>query len=63
MVGQANAMPLVSGLNGEVPPGRPTFLASSPLVITAEHDGEQVRTYQDVRLAGTRVRNTYAIYL
>ena len=54
MIGQANAMPLVSGLNGEVPPGRPTLLASSTLVVIAKHDGEQVRTYQDVRLAGTR---------
>lgn len=54
VIAEANAMPLVSTLNGEVPPGEPTLVMTSAEVLNLMRDGQQVRVYRDTRDAGTR---------
>ena len=54
VIAKADAMSLVSTLNGKVPPGKATLVESSTMLLDTTHDGQQVRVYRDVRLAGTR---------
>lgn len=53
-VQQAAAMPLVTTINGEVPPGTPSLVHTSALDVRTIRDGLQVRVYRDVREPGTR---------
>lgn len=48
------AIPLMTTLDGKVPPGRPTLVASSVKVLEAPHAGGIARAFREVRLAGTR---------
>lgn len=54
VIDEANAMPLISQINGMVPPEQPTLVHTSALVLNVMRDGQQVRVYRDVREAGTR---------
>jgi len=54
VIDKANAMPLVSSVNGSVPPGKPTLVETSAKVMDAMVDGKQVRVFRDVRAPGTR---------
>ena len=53
-INEVNAYPLVSTINGEVPPGEPTLVHTSKLILDTMRDGQQVRVYRDVREPGTR---------
>jgi quercetin dioxygenase-like cupin family protein len=54
VINEVNSYPLVSTINGEVPPGEPTLVHTSKEILNVMRDGQQVRVYQDVRDAGTR---------
>jgi len=54
VIDEVNAYPLVSTLNGTVPPGEPTLAHTSQEILNVMRDGQQVRVYRDVREAGTR---------
>ncbi|MBU6147473.1 MAG: cupin domain-containing protein [Actinomycetales bacterium] len=54
VIDEVNAYPLVSTLNGTVPPGEPTLVHTSQEILNVMRDGQQVRVYRDVREAGTR---------
>lgn len=53
-IDEANAYPLVSDINGTVPPGEPTLVHTSVEVLDMMRDGQQVRVYRDTRDPGTR---------
>ncbi len=50
----ADALPLMSTINGEVPPEKPTLVADSTEILNVMRDGQQIRIYRDIRDAGTR---------
>ena len=54
VIDEVNAYPLVSTINGEVPPEQPTLVHTSQEILNVMRDGQQVRVYRDVREAGTR---------
>jgi quercetin dioxygenase-like cupin family protein len=54
LIDEVNAFPLVSTINGEVPPGEATLVHTSVEALDTMKDGQQVRVYRDVRDAGTR---------
>ena len=54
IIDQANAMPLVTTINGQVPPGEPALVHTSTLELDVMRDGQEVRVYRDVRQPGTR---------
>jgi quercetin dioxygenase-like cupin family protein len=54
VIDEVNAFPLVSNINGEVPPGEATLVHTSVEILDTMKDGRQVRVYRDVRDAGTR---------
>ena len=54
VIDEANAMPLISEINGMVPPEKPTLVHTSALVLNVMRDGQQVRVYRDIREPGTR---------
>ena len=54
VIDEVNAYPLVSTINGEVPPEQPTLVHTSEEILNVMRDGQQVRVYRDVREAGTR---------
>ena len=51
---EVNSYPLVSTINGEVPPEKPTLVHTSEEILNVMRDGQQVRVYRDTREAGTR---------
>ena len=51
---KAEAMPLMSQINGQVPPGTPTLVATSTEILNVMRDGQQVRVFRDIRDPGTR---------
>ncbi len=53
-INEVNSYPLVSTINGEVPPGEPTLVHTSQEILNVMRDGQQVRVYKDVREPGTR---------
>ena len=54
VIDEVTSFPLVSTINGEVPPGEPTLVHTSKLILDTMRDGQQVRVYRDVREPGTR---------
>jgi len=54
VIDEANAMPLISEINGMIPPEKPTLVHTSALVLNVMRDGQQVRIYRDIREPGTR---------
>lgn len=54
VIAEADAIPLTSTINGEVPPEAPTLVHTSELILNVMRDGQEVRVYRDVREAGTR---------
>jgi len=54
VIDEANSYPLVTGINGETPPGEPTLVHTSTEVLSTMKDGQQIRVYRDTRDAGTR---------
>lgn len=54
VIAEANAIPLTSTINGEVPPGKPTLVHTSREILNMMRDGQQVRVFRDVREPGTR---------
>lgn len=54
IIDEARAMPLVSALNGKVPPGTATLVDTSIEELNLIRDGQQVRVFRDMREAGTR---------
>lgn len=54
VIDEANAIPLTSTINGEVPPGKPTLVHFSNEILNVMRDGQQVRVFRDVREPGTR---------
>lgn len=54
VIDEVNAYPLVSTINGEVPPEQPTLVHTSKEILNVMRDGQQVRVYRDVREPGTR---------
>lgn len=54
LIDEANAYPLVSEINGALPPGEPTLVHTSVEVLDMMRDGQQVRVYRDTRDPGTR---------
>jgi quercetin dioxygenase-like cupin family protein len=54
VIDEANAIPLTSTINGEVPPGKPTLVHTSKEILNVMRDGQQVRVFRDVREPGTR---------
>lgn len=54
VIAQADAIPLTSTVNGEVPPGRVALVTTSTRALQFMRGDEQVSVYRDVRPAGTR---------
>lgn len=54
VIAEANAIPLTSTINGEVPPETPTLVHTSREILNVMRDGQQVRVFRDVREPGTR---------
>ena len=50
----ANAIPLTTTINGTRPPGRVALVITSTRELAVDRNGQEVRVYRDVRLAGTR---------
>lgn len=54
VIDAANAMPLVSTINGTVPPGEATLVKTSAQEMNQMMNGAQVRVFRHLREAGTR---------
>jgi hypothetical protein len=53
-IAKADTMPLVTTINGQVPPGTPALVETSTQVLDLMRDGQEIRVFRDIREPGTR---------